>query len=112
MRSCVSPGASFHVPRRGPDRDADAIVGSATAYVAAHRAVDFRVGGPFDFDEQGRGAHDLARLAVAALRHVVLDPRRLQGLAFLGLADALAGGDPLAGRGGERPEAAPPRLAL
>src|SRR5882724_9863197 len=101
MRSCVSPGASFHVPRRGPDRDADAIVGSATAYVAAHRAVDFRVGGPFDFGEQGRGAHDLARLAVAALRHVVLDPRGLQGLAFLGLADALDGGDTLADRGGE-----------
>src|SRR5882672_1948323 len=112
MRSCVSPGASFHVSRRRPDRDADAIVGSATAYVAAHASVDFRVGRPFDFVETRRGAHDLARLAGAPLRHGVLDPRGLQGLAFLGLAEPLDGGDLLADSGGERRGAGSRGLAV
>src|SRR6267143_7130836 len=101
MRSCPSPDASFQIPRRLPDREADAIVGAATAYVAAHGAFDLGVGGALYLGEQRRGAHDLARLAVAALRHVVRDPGLLQQPAFLGLADALDGGDSLAGHSGE-----------
>src|SRR5881409_3809306 len=95
MRSCPSPDASFQIPRRLPDREADAVVGTATAHVAAHGAFYFGVGGALHLGEQRRGAHDLARLAVAALRHVVCDPGLLQRSAFLGLADALDGRDPL-----------------
>src|SRR5260221_659482 len=90
--------ASFQIPRRLPDREADAIVGSATAYVAAHGAFDFGVGGALHLGEQRCGAHDLARLAVAALRHVVRDPGLLQHSPFLGLADTLDRRDSLAGR--------------
>src|SRR5229473_1149011 len=74
MRSCPSPDASFQIPRRLPDREADAIVGAATAYVPAHGAFDFGVGRALHLGEQRRRAHDLARLAIAALRHVVRDP--------------------------------------
>src|SRR5712691_10728566 len=107
MRSCASPDALLDVPRRLPDREADAIVGAATAYVAAHGAFDFWVGGALHLGEQRRGAHDLARLAVAALRHVIRDPGLLQHPAFLGLADALYGRNPLAGRRTQRRRAGP-----
>src|SRR6267378_3003543 len=56
MRSCLSPGASFQIPRRLPDREADAIVGAATAYVPAHGAFDFGVGGALHLVEQDRAA--------------------------------------------------------
>ena len=42
--------------------------------------------------EQGRRAHDLARLAVAALRHVVVDPRLLHGREHAVLRQAAAQG--------------------
>src|SRR3989442_14403083 len=102
MRSCPSPDASFQIPRCLPDRKADAIVGAATAYVAAHGAFDFGVGGALYLGEQRRGAHDLARLAVTALRHVVRDPGLLQHSAFLGVADALDRRDSLASSRAER----------
>src|SRR5881275_1049526 len=112
MRSCPSPDASFQIPRRLPDRKADAVVGAATAYVAAHGAFDFGVGGALYLGEQRRSAHDLARLAVAALRHVVRDPGLLQHPAFLGLADALYGRDSLAGRRAQGGRAGPRRLSV
>ena len=43
------------------------------------------VGSGFCFEQRGRG-HDLAGLAVAALRDVVLDPRGLQRMQFAVLA--------------------------
>src|SRR5712664_2824239 len=64
------------------DCGADADIGAAAADVAGHRLVDF-VGGRLlswgERLEQGNGAHDLATLAVAALRHVVLDPGCMHG---------------------------------
>src|SRR5437660_8316625 len=83
--------------RRGIlDRGADLVVGAAAADVAAHRGVDVLVGGSCVRREQRDGAHDLAALAIAALRHVVLDPRRLDGLADLVRAHRLDGADLLA----------------
>src|SRR6185369_7466922 len=53
-------------------------IGAATADVAAHRGIDVRVGRILVGGKQSGGAHELAGLAVAALRHVVLDPSYLQ----------------------------------
>ena len=43
--------------------------------------------------EKGGGLHDLARLAIAALGDLLLDPRRLDGVERLGRAQPLDGGD-------------------
>jgi hypothetical protein len=58
-------------------RLANAVVRPATAYVAAHRAVDVAVGGLRLLFEERNGGHDLPRLAIAALHDVGLDPRPL-----------------------------------
>src|SRR2546426_9393323 len=58
------------------DGGADALVGAA-ATDAGHRRVDVGVRRVRILCEQRRGGHDLPRLAVAALRHVFLDPRAL-----------------------------------
>src|SRR5438128_374273 len=83
--------------RRLLDRGADPSVGAAAADVAGHRGVDVGVGGMRVAREQRGGRHDLARLAVAALRHVERDPRVLHLPAGGGVADRLDGGDRLAG---------------
>src|SRR5580704_846771 len=59
------------------NRSADAGISRAAANVAAHCAVDIRIGGRGVLFEQRSGGHDLAGLAVAALRHLQADPRRL-----------------------------------
>src|SRR5471032_1806305 len=58
---------------------ADAVVGAAAADIAAHGVLDVGVAGIFIRVQQRGGAHQLARLAVAALRHVVRDPGFLSG---------------------------------
>jgi len=79
------------------DRGADAVVGAAAADVTAHRGVDVGIA-RLAFDcEQRRRAHDLARLAVAALRHVLCNPGRLHRLAGLAGAHPLDRGDPFPG---------------
>ena len=69
------------ISRRAVDGRADALVGAAAADVAGHRGVDVGVGGLRLRGEQRRGRHDLAGLAVAALRHVELDPGLLHRMA-------------------------------
>ena len=59
---------------------ADALVGAAAADVAAHGVVDVGVGGFRFLREQRDRGHDLAGLAVAALRNVFLDPGLLHGM--------------------------------
>jgi hypothetical protein len=54
----------------------------ATAKIAVHRLVDFLIAGIRRACEQAGCLHDLPRLAIAALRHLFLDPGGLQGLAF------------------------------
>src|SRR5438093_6573876 len=65
--------------RGAMDGGADALVRAAAADVG-HRRVDVAVGGMRSFREQRRGGHDLPRLAVAALRHVFLEPRAMRGV--------------------------------
>src|SRR5436309_7928238 len=80
------------------DGGADPLVRAAAADVG-HRRVDVAVGGMRSFREQRRGGHDLPRLAVAALRHVFLDPRALHGVRAV-LGEAFDRGHPFAGDGG------------
>src|SRR5437016_8951868 len=84
--------------RGAMDGGADALVRAAAADVG-HRRVDVGVGGMRSFREQRRGGHDLPRLAVAALRHVFLDPRALHGVRAV-LGEAFDRGHPFAGDGG------------
>src|SRR5881392_4050481 len=65
-------------------RGADAGVGATATDVPGHGCVDLGGGGLLALGQrlqERRGAHDLAALAVAALRHVVLDPRGMNGRA-------------------------------
>ena len=61
--------------------------------------------------EQGGAAHDLAGLAVAALRHVDLLPRALRGMIAVG-RQAFDGGDAAAGDLADRRRARPRRDAV
>src|SRR5580692_2073773 len=64
---------------------ADARVGGASAYVAAHGTVDIRIGRRGIFLEQRRCGHDLPRLAISALWYLKIDPGGLYGLGLLAL---------------------------
>src|SRR2546422_6822284 len=66
--------------RRAMDGGADPLVGAAAADVR-HGGVDVGVAGAPVLGEQRRGGHDLTRLAVAALGHVLGDPGSLHGVA-------------------------------
>src|SRR5207247_990578 len=80
------------------DGGADALIGAAATDVG-HRRIDVGVRGMRVLREQGRGGHDLPRLAVAALRHVFLDPRALHRVRAV-LGQAFDRGDAFAGDGG------------
>src|SRR5260221_534125 len=91
---------------RGPD----ALVGAAAADVR-HRRVDLSVGRLWFLAEQcGRG-HDLARLAVAALRHVLGDPGLLHPVRRVG-AEAFDRRDAAGTDRGDRHDAGANRLAV
>src|SRR2546430_2221125 len=80
----------------------DAHIGAAATDVPRHRGVDvgiarLRLGG-----QQRRCGHDLAGLAIAALRHVQLDPGLLNLFARGCSTNGLNGRDALAGRGRDR----------
>src|SRR6266850_1495214 len=64
---------------RDVHRRANALIGAAPADVG-HRVVDVPVGRFGLLAQEGRGGHDLPRLAVAALRHVDRRPRLLDGV--------------------------------
>src|ERR1700729_1659058 len=61
------------------NRGTNSSIGCTTADISAHGRVDIGVGGPLIALKQGRGRHDLAGLAVPALRHLQLDPGALNG---------------------------------
>src|SRR6266404_888654 len=88
--------------RRALDSLADARIGSAATDVSRHRGVDVGVARLRHGGEQRRGGHDLPGLAIAALRHVQLDPGLLNLLAGRRGANGLDRGDALPGHGGDR----------
>src|SRR5579872_508657 len=92
VRLLIAASLRLAVAGRGVDRGADARVGAAAADVR-HGVVDVGVGRLRVLLEQRRGRHDLARLAVAALRHVVREPRLLHRMALAVARQALDGHD-------------------
>src|SRR4029453_16178438 len=71
------------------DGFANAQIGSAAADVAGHGVVDFGIRRMWVAGEQGRGRHDLTRLAVAALNYLAVDPGVLNFAANRCRADRL-----------------------
>src|SRR5262245_44521162 len=87
--SMVAPlclGLGGHV-----DRFAHLLEGAAATDIG-DRGVDVRVGGLGLLLEERRDRHDHSRLTVAALRHVVGDPRLLHGSQLAALRQAFDGG--------------------
>jgi hypothetical protein len=78
------------------DGSPDAWIRAAAADIPGHRFVDILIGGLGIFVEQHGGAHDLAGLAVAALRHVDFDPGALEWMRKI-VREAFDGGDMFAG---------------
>src|SRR5882762_10423195 len=105
-----------HLPVRNAggllDGRTDTRIGTAAADVAGHGIVDVRIARPGRRGEQCACRHDLARLAVPALRHVQRLPSRLDFLTRGRGSDGLDGGDPPAGRRGHRGDAGPYRLPV
>src|SRR5882672_4841296 len=98
--------------RRVLDSLADSHISAAATDVPRHGGVDIAVGRVGLGGEQRRRGHDLAGLAIAALRDLQLDPGLLDLLAGGGGTDGLDGGDALAGRGRDRRDARAHRLAV
>src|SRR5262249_61481235 len=84
------------LPRGALDRAHDALIGSAAADIGAHMLDDLVARWLWLLLEQVGGGHDLAGLAVAALRHAFGEPGLLQGMARVG-REAFDRGDRLAG---------------
>src|SRR6266404_5963136 len=89
------------MPGRLMDRRANPLISSAAAEIARHGRVDILVGGILVVLKKCDRLHDLARLAVTALRHPDLHPRLLHRMhgryAFngrdLGATDVAHGSD-------------------
>ena len=63
------------------DRSPNPRIRSATANVARHRLVNIFIGRLRLIAQQHRRAHQLSRLAIAALRNILFQPRALQWIA-------------------------------
>src|SRR6266436_6449973 len=83
------------------DSLADSHIRTAAADVPRHRGVDIAIGRVGVGREQRRRGHDLAGLAIAALRDLQIDPGLLNLLAGGCGTNRLDRGDALAGRGGD-----------
>src|SRR6267378_4088293 len=94
------------------DSLADPDVRTAATDVPRHGGVDIAIARVGLGGEQRRRGHDLAGLAIAALRHLQLDPGLLDLLAGGGGTDGLDRSDALAGRGRDRCDARAHRLAV
>jgi hypothetical protein len=75
------------------DRGADSGVGATAAEVAVHRFVDIGVCWGDVLREEGGGLHDLARLTVATLCDLMVDPSLLDHRNGIWRADPFDGGD-------------------
>lgn len=86
----------------GTNRSPYAQIGSATANIATHGALNIGIGRLLFLLEQRGGAHELTRLAVATLGHIVVYPRLLQGMQLaIGRCKALDGRYFLIGHSGQ-----------
>jgi hypothetical protein len=89
----------------------DALIATAPAQIAGHAAGDVGVGRRRLLGEQRRRIHDLAGLAIAALRHAEVAPGDLHGVLALGV-QALDGDDRLGCRRRHRRRAGADRIAV
>jgi hypothetical protein len=71
------------------DGSTDARISAAAADIAGHGRINIAVAWIGIACQQARGGHDLPRLAIAALRHLQIDPGLLNGFARGGVADGL-----------------------
>src|SRR3954454_18566965 len=69
------------LPRRALDSPHDALIGAAAADICVHVLDNLVARRIWLLVEQISGAHDLARLAVAALRYMLREPCLLQRMA-------------------------------
>src|SRR5215510_7658772 len=97
---------------RALDRAQDRDVRAAAALEARQRLAELGVGRLGVFLEHGRGGHDPAVDAIAALRHLLLDVRLLERVRLLRRAEAADRGDGLPGRDRYRHDARAHRLAV
>ena len=74
---------------RAHDGFLDACIGHAAAEIAVHMRDDFVLGRVGIFRQQRGCLHDLAGLAVAALRDLLGDPRLLQRMLALGVRPSM-----------------------
>src|SRR5215471_11541372 len=91
--------------RRALDGFSDPDISAATTDVAGHPGFDIRIAGMRILGQEGGCRHDLARLAIAALRHLAGEPRLLYCGAGRRLSHALDGGDRLSSNGADRRDA-------
>src|SRR2546425_6262069 len=114
-RSTVMSGPFLAVRRtmrRALDSLVDSHISTAATDVPRHRGVDIAICRVGVGREQRRRGHDLAGLAIAALRHLQLDPGLLDLLAGWGGTDGLDRRDALAGDCRDRRESRAHRLAI
>src|SRR5438552_9189775 len=97
---------------RALDGAQDGHVRSAAALEPGEGVAQLRVARLRVLLEVSRGGHHPAVDAVAALRHLLLDIRRLPRVRLVRRAEALEGGDRPAARGGHRQHARAHRLAV
>src|SRR2546422_1105720 len=81
---------------RSSDRRTDPLIGPAAADVTGHGSIDVLIGRPRGLGEETSGLHDLAALAISALRDVQAAPRRLHSHTDRCRSDRLDGRDLLA----------------
>src|SRR6478735_3696540 len=83
----------------------DTHVGTAATDVAGHLCVDICIGWMRMLGEKRRCGHDLSRLAVTTLGHLVGDPRFLYRGSSRRATHTLDGRDRLSGNGSDRCDA-------
>src|SRR5919197_3758955 len=110
-RVVMAISSGTHLLRRGVNRGAYARVGAAATNIS-HRFVDVLVRGIRLFLEKRHRCQDLAALAIAALRHLVVDPRLLHGMQFPALPQPFDRHDTFARRSRNRERARAYRLAV
>src|ERR1700682_4333649 len=88
----VMAASPLRCARGRVDRGADALVGSTAADIG-HRRVDIGIGRLRRLLEQGSRRHHHAALAIAALRHVEVEPGLLHRVQLAVLRQRLDGGD-------------------